>query len=68
MTYSDLNFSIIRHGLTKINEIKQMIGINKQLELISTELFITLIKNQRVIMVIMVFMEIMLINTMPKDI
>ena len=31
MTYSDLNFSIIRHGLTKINEIKQMIAINKQI-------------------------------------
>ena len=31
MTYSDINIGVVRHGLTKINEIKQLISIADQI-------------------------------------
>lgn len=31
MSYSDINVAIIRHGFSKINEVKQLLSINKQI-------------------------------------
>ena len=68
LQFSDIVYGICRHGLTRMNEIRQMDAVLDQIGVNLDGIIYNFYEKPKVIMVIMVCTEIIITNTMHKNI